>query len=148
MVERPKYPERRRVRECILKALYEREINSESAPFLRLEEGFAALNISFKKRDFGVKYLIRLLNLVEELDELISEYLIDWTIERLNLIDKNLLRMGIFELIYEPDIPVEVTINELVELSKIYSDEEAPAFVNAVLDRVAKDHVAPQKLLL
>jgi len=148
MIERAKYPERRRVRECILKALYEREVNPESAPFLRLEESFAALNISFKKRDFGVKYLIRLLNLVEELDELIVEYLIDWTIERLNLIDKNLLRMGIFELIHEPDIPVEVTINELVELSKIYSDEETPAFVNAVLDRAAKDHVTPQKLLL
>lgn len=105
-------------------------------------------DIPFNKRDFGVRYLLKTLNLIDQLDELISEYLIDWSIERISLIDRNLLRMGIFELLYEPDIPVEVTINELVELSKIYSDEESPAFVNAVLDRVARNHVAPQKLLL
>lgn len=143
-----RYPQRRRIRECILRALYEHEINPQSPPFWSLEEGFTLFDIPFNKRDFGVRYLLKTLNLIDQLDELISEYLIDWSIERISLIDRSLLRMGIFELLYEPDIPVEVTINELVELSKIYSDEESPAFVNAVLDRVARDHVAPQKLLL
>ncbi len=82
---------------------------------------------------------------IDEIDKIISERLVGWSLERLSSISKSILRLGTYELIYVPDIPIEVTINEAVELSKSYGTEKDRKFVNGVLDRVAKKFAPPQK---
>jgi N utilization substance protein B len=72
-----------------------------------------------------------------ELDHLISTYAEDWTIERMPVIDRNLLRLGTFELLHLDDVPAAVTINEAVELAKTYSTEDSGRFVNGILGRIA-----------
>ena len=71
----------------------------------------------------------------EEIDAYADKYLVDWKIERLNKVDKAILSIGIFELVYT-DIPSVVAINEALELSKKYSDEAVTKMINGVLDSI------------
>jgi transcription antitermination protein NusB len=75
-----------------------------------------------------------------ELDDLIRRYADRWVLERMPIVDRNLLRMGIFELLHRDDIPVAATINEAVELAKLLSTEDSGRFVNGLLGRVAREH--------
>lgn len=74
-----------------------------------------------------------------ELDELISSHAKDWTIERMPVIDRNLLRMALFEMLYQDDVPAPVAINEAVELAKIYSTEDSSRFVNGLLGTISAE---------
>ena len=73
------------------------------------------------------------------LDEIIKKYVENWEIGRLAIIDKNILRMGIFELLFLDDIPPKVSINEAIELAKKFGDVDSARFVNGVLDRIYKE---------
>ena len=64
-----------------------------------------------------------------------------WTKDRISKVSLSILRVAIFELLYEKDIPASVSINEAVELAKIYGDKEAPGFVNGVLSSISKELV-------
>jgi N utilization substance protein B len=75
-----------------------------------------------------------------ELDDLIRRYADRWVLERMPIVDRNLLRMGIFEILHRDDIPVAATINEAVELAKLLSTEDSGRFVNGLLGRVAREH--------
>lgn len=77
-----------------------------------------------------------------ETDELITRYAKGWTIERMPVIDRSLLRMAIFELAHRPDVPTAAIISEAVELAKRYSTDDSGRFVNGMLGRIA-DEVRP-----
>jgi len=74
----------------------------------------------------------------KEIDELANKYLSNWTIDRLGNTDQAILRIGIYELVYG-DTPAVVAINEAIELSKLYSDDDVRKMINAVLDKVYKE---------
>jgi N utilization substance protein B len=74
----------------------------------------------------------------EEVDALIRKYADRWTLERMPVIDRNLLRMAVFELAHRPDVPVAVAISEAVELAKRYSTDDSGRFVNGMLGRIAE----------
>ena len=74
----------------------------------------------------------------QDTDELISEFSHTWTIQRMPAIDRNILRLAIFELLGRPDVPVAVVINEAVELAKRFSTEESGKYVNGILSAIAK----------
>jgi N utilization substance protein B len=71
------------------------------------------------------------------IDELISEHASGWTMARMASIDRNVLRIGVFELLGRPDVPVAVVINEAVNMAKTFSTEESGRFVNGVLSAIA-----------
>ena len=73
---------------------------------------------------------------IKLIDEKISQYATNWQLKRMAVVDRNILRMGCFELIFCQDIPPKVSINEAVELAKKYSGVEAGKFVNAILDKI------------
>ena len=73
-----------------------------------------------------------------DLDALIARYADRWAIERMPIVDRNLLRMALFELLFRDDIPVAVAINEAVELAKALSTEDSGRFINGLLGRVAE----------
>jgi len=79
------------------------------------------------------------------IDEKIKEYTRNWSFDRLNTTDKNILRIAIFEMFFRPDIPEVVSINEAVELAKLYGTDDSPAFVNGILDSIYKKELLSAK---
>ena len=75
-----------------------------------------------------------------EIDRLIGEKTIGWKFERLALLDRNILRIGVYELLYFDDVPPEVALDEAVELAKKFGTEQARKFINGILDRIWKEH--------
>jgi len=71
-----------------------------------------------------------------EIDEIITKYVENWELTRLNIVDRNILRIGTFELLKTPDTPVNVIINEAIEIAKKYSTSDSGGFVNGVLDKI------------
>jgi transcription antitermination factor NusB len=78
---------------------------------------------------------------LKDIDGKISEYATNWQLTRMAIIDRNILRMGLFELKYTTDIPPKVAINEAVELAKKYGDLESSKFVNGILDKIHKKEI-------
>ncbi len=78
---------------------------------------------------------------IKEIDDKISEYATNWQLKRMAIIDRNIMRLGLFELKYTKDIPPKVAINEAVELAKKYGDMESSKFVNGILDKIHKKEI-------
>jgi transcription antitermination protein NusB len=76
----------------------------------------------------------------EELDALIEGNAKDWKLSRMPVVDRNILRLGLYEILHEDDVPIAVAIDEAVELAKELSTDDSPRFVNGLLARIAKDH--------
>lgn len=72
-----------------------------------------------------------------QIDDLIAKYAIDWKLERIAPLERSILRVAIYEILFVNDVPTEVAIDEAVELAKRYCSKEAPAFVNGILGAVA-----------
>ncbi len=75
---------------------------------------------------------------ISSIDCLIKKHAKNWAIERMAVIDRNILRMGCFELLFLEDIPPKVAINEAIELAKRFGDVDSPRFVNGILDKIYK----------
>jgi N utilization substance protein B len=78
-------------------------------------------------------------------DKIIEEHLQNWEFDRVAKVDKVLLKMGICEIYFLEEIPPKVTISEMVEISKVYSTDESPNFINGILDSVYKDFQKKEK---
>lgn len=74
-----------------------------------------------------------------EIDAYISKYATEWPLEQITIVDRNILRIGVYELLYNDDIPAKVAINEAIEIAKIFGSESSGKFVNGVLGAIYKD---------
>jgi N utilization substance protein B len=90
-------------------------------------------------REFADNLVHRVLANKDELDKKIKERVANWEMNRIALIDKILLRMGICEILYFPDIPPKVSINEVIEIAKIYSTGGSGKFINGILDAILSE---------
>ena len=128
---------RTKARGCALQILYAMDIRRGSKH--EIAENFW----NDHKEDIAVKKFAQeltdgtLLKLVN-IDNLISKYADNWRIERMAVIDRNIIRMATYELLYATDIPPKVAINEAVDLAKKFGDDESGRFVNGVLDKINK----------
>lgn len=121
------------LRETIIKILYQIYLYNKSNINYSLEE---VIKENIETENEFVKSTIEgVLNNEAKINELANNYLKDWTIERLSLVDKAVLSLGIYELVFT-DTPNIVCINEAVELSKKYSDDKVIKMINAALDRI------------
>ena len=77
---------------------------------------------------------------MEEIDAEIEAHAKDWSVQRIAKVDLSILRVAVYELLYETNIPVGATVNEAVELAKAFGGDRSPAFINGVLGAVAKAH--------
>ncbi|HLL04978.1 MAG TPA: transcription antitermination factor NusB [Myxococcaceae bacterium] len=131
---------RRTGRERALQALYQLEM-APGTPAEALASAWSASAEDGKPDPDAVRFAQELVDGVRahqaEIDELIEKHSHNWRLDRMSRIDRNVLRLGVFELKYRPDIPKKVSINEAVELGKNFGTEESSAFVNGLLDRVA-----------
>lgn len=130
---------RRKARAIALQALFEVDsVNHPSDQVLarRLEEETLTPEGQAFARDLVVGVLERL----ADLDRLISRFAPEWPVDQLAIVDRNVLRLALFELINLGDVPVKVAINEAVELAKTYGSDSAPRFVNGVLGAFLAGH--------
>lgn len=125
---------RRIVREKVLQILYAFELNSDALQ--SLTEGILADLEDEIDRKFANDLVNRVIIHRKELDLKIKERVDNWEMGRIALIDKLLLRIGICELFYFPDIPPKVSINECIEVAKIYSTAGSGKFINGILDAI------------
>lgn len=138
-------------RECALKILYQAEMLrraiSVAAQQFWSECAEGALPAGRQEEDIRA-FANRLIAGVEEnleaIDAKISHYATNWQLKRMAVIDRNILRLGVYELLYADDIPPKVTINEAVELAKKYGDLESGKFVNGILDKIHKTEIVPE----
>ncbi|MBI5232591.1 MAG: transcription antitermination factor NusB [Coriobacteriales bacterium] len=135
--------ERSRARRQALQVLYQREITGDSA-------GRIFGNQTYSLEDGEPDgYCRDLATGVEEhlseIDETIGSVSENWSVSRMPLVDRNILRIAAFELMHEPDVPPSVAINEAVELAKTFGGEDSSKFVNGVLGRVAERFAASEE---
>jgi transcription antitermination protein NusB len=135
---------RRIVREKVLQILYAYEMNKESLQPLSLEILKDVTDDT--DRTFAQELIRKVLSNIEDLDEKIIKRVTNWEMNRIALIDKILLRIGICELLYFPDIPPKVSINESIEIAKDYSTAGSAKFINGILDAVLADEKNTGKL--
>jgi len=81
----------------------------------------------------------------DEADELIKKHAQNWELHRMAAVDRNILRLAIYEMLYRDDIPPVVSINEAIELAKAYGGADSGRFVNGILDRIRKDLDRPAR---
>jgi len=112
-----------------------------------LRDGWTEKMLSPEIRDFTTALVTGVIERRDEIDACIQECSTNWSLERIGLVERNILRFAIYELCFLPDIPPNVTINEAVEVAKKYGTDEAPAFINGILDRV-KHAVGPRAMHL
>lgn len=129
---------RTQARECAVQVLYQAEM--AQAEWKESYENYFITN----EFPFGVKkftsFLVEgILAHSDQLDEPIKKYARNWDLDRMAVIDRNVLRLGIFELLYVTDIPPKVSINEAVELAKKFGDLDSAKFVNGILDSVFRN---------
>lgn len=132
--------ERSRARGWALQALYAWEARGEGPDTLIItfEELAAHLRISQKNRLYA-EILLRLTgNNLGRIDRTIQQHLTNWSLARLAVIDRNILRLGVAELLYVDDVPPRVTIREMMQLAERYATPESPRFINGVLDGVMR----------
>jgi len=132
---------RRRARELALQALFQFDVQGE--PFADELGRFLAESTDQKEvRDFARRLTEGTWQYRGEADAMLNELTVRWSVERMAVADRNLLRMGIYQLLHCRDIPPRVVINEAIELGKRYSTADSSQFINGVLDAAHKQIAA------
>lgn len=129
---------RRIIREKVLQALYAHEISQEPINDI-IGNIFGELKSHKEDFEFAKRLTIEVIHHKEEIEERIKRVVAHWEFDRIALVDRMLLRMGICEMLYFPDIPPKVTINESIEVAKTFSTENSGGFINGVLDAIFED---------
>ena len=134
------------IREKVLQALYAYELSKEPISYV-MENVLGDLKSNKNEFDFAKKLVTEVVHHTEEIENIIREKVAHWEFDRIAVIDRMLLRLGICEMIYFPDIPPKVTINELIEVAKTFSTEKSGKFINGVLDAILEDLKSKNLLL-
>lgn len=137
---------RHRMRLVVFKTLFQYEFRKDDP--LKILKEVVDRSLDDKAKDDAKRYVRNIFENLKEIDNIISQYLENWTLDRLSSVDRNVLRLGTYELLYEADVPIEVTIDEAIEIVKKYGTENSGKFVNGVLDRIAKEKAPKEKFLL
>ncbi len=126
---------RRTAREKALQALFQVDIGKNDA-----EDALRHVAGDVEKMDPFLKSLfLGTVKRLDEIDEIIKKHLENWSIDRLANVDRNLLRIAVYEMKYIDDVPLTVTINEAIEIAKRFGDEKSGRFINGVLSKVMED---------
>jgi N utilization substance protein B len=126
---------RRRAREIALQVLYQLDIDPQD-PKKVVALHWENFQPSEQAREFCLRLAEGVLQNRKDIDRLIEENSENWTLKRMAVVDRNILRLATFELRYCPDIPFKVTLNEAIELAKKFGTDDSGAFINGILDKI------------
>lgn len=126
---------RKRARIGAMQALFAMDINNDFSTD-KLEVFMENNNFQGDEVDYINRVVPDILDKLEVVDETIEKNLKGWTMARLAKVDRQILRVAVYEFLYKDDIPGEVSINEAVEIARLYSSDEAPKFINGILGTI------------
>jgi len=135
---------RRQTREWIFQFLFQLDFNPE-IPDVALADFWKDKNLVEREKQYAEEIIKGVMQHRDELDERISRYAKDWDSERLGAVERTVMRMALFEMLYREDVPPVVSINEAVHFAKDFSSFKSGRFVNGVLDRIRKDIDRPAR---
>jgi N utilization substance protein B len=124
-------------REAVIQTLYAYEMGNDDA-FNQFEEILKDKKVKNQKAEFAKKLLKGLTENIDKIDKVIKEHLIDWDFERLDKVDKQILRLGVYEILFT-DTPYQIIIDEAVKIAKNFSEDKSKSFINGILDKIAKE---------
>jgi len=127
---------RTKARSIALQVLYEVDLTGHPAGIV-LEERLADLELESKLQDFARQIIVGVLPIVTKLDKFIAQHAPEWPLDQVASIDRNILRIALWEIAIGGQTPIKVAINEAVELAKVYGSDSTPRFVNGVLGSLA-----------
>lgn len=124
---------RHQARERALQILFQQDIHGKAD--MHLDEFWNEYSASDESKAFAEQLVQGVLEHKKELDATIGKYATNWTVNRMPVVDRNILRAGLYELLWLDEVPAKVTMDEAIELAKNFGDDDASKFVNAVLDK-------------
>jgi len=130
---------RRRARECALQMLFSFDVTHSSVDELIETYWGEMAEAAEDVRSFANELVIGTISHLNKIDELIRLRTEHWRITRMAIVDRNLLRLAIFEFLYQPTTPMTVAINEALEIARRFSTHEATQFINGILDAIKRD---------
>lgn len=130
---------RRRSRELALQALFYMDMSKEASEEA-LERFCANFNPPDSARPFFFKIITGVLKYLPQIDALIERFSKNWRIGRMSFVDRNVLRIAVYELLCCSDIPPKVTINEAIDIAKKFGTAESGAFINGIIDSIRLAH--------
>jgi N utilization substance protein B len=132
------------VREWAVQLLFQTDMNPGDLAE-QLADFWSEHNVPEKSRSL-VEGLVRgVVEHRDEIDGMITKYAENWAIRRMASVDRNIIRLGVYEMLHRPDIPPVVSINEAVDLAKYFNSAESGRFVNGILDRIRKEIDRPAR---
>lgn len=136
--------ERRGAREWALQMLFQEDFNPGKLPDV-FTEFWTGKDPSARAQAFAEDLVRGVMEHREEIDRRLQGYAENWALRRMPAVDRNLMRLALYELLYREDIPPVVTINEAVDIAKTFSGEDSGRFVNGILDRARKELTRPAR---
>lgn len=132
---------RRRAREYALQLLFQLDITGDELSDGLLKEFWEGNKEDDDVKEFTGSIVRGTIEHLPTIDSLIRDVTEHWQLDRMAVIDRNILRAATYELLYRPDIPPSAVINEAIEISKKYSTEDSSRFINGILDKIQKSKI-------
>ncbi|HIA26601.1 MAG TPA: transcription antitermination factor NusB [Planctomycetes bacterium] len=144
--EKNKVGKRRLARELALKCLHQWDQQGTNSDPAETESLIADLSPDDDSQQYARQILTCYWQHSSEIDEAISNVATNWRLDRMAVVDRNLLRLAVTELRHFPDVPPKVVLDEAIEIAKEYSTENSPTFINGILDRMLPEKETPDGL--
>lgn len=128
-------------REMVLKILYQAEMTRRDITTAKDVFWSEKEKVEPVVKEFADYLALGVEKNLVHIDNMIKKYATNWQIDRMAVIDRNVLRLGVFELLFAEEIPPKVSINEMVDLAKKFGDAESGKFVNGILDKIHKEEL-------
>ncbi|MFA5074064.1 MAG: transcription antitermination factor NusB [Nitrospirota bacterium] len=129
---------RRKAREHALQILFQLDVRKTKPSAAILKQFWREYEADDEVKEFAEEIVKGTYKHLDETDALIRQCAKNWSLDRMAVVDRNVLRMAVYEILYRMDIPTSVTINEAIEIAKKYGTDESGSFVNGILDRAAR----------
>ncbi|HZN52080.1 MAG TPA: transcription antitermination factor NusB [Methylomirabilota bacterium] len=130
---------RRKTREVALQFLYQLDLHSEDDPGRHEAEFWSRHPVDEETHLFGDALVRGTKANQAKIDQIISQFAEHWDLDRMAVVDRNILRLAVYELLWTDDVPPKVAINEAIEIAKKFGTKESSRFINGVLDRIHKE---------
>ncbi|MBI1846179.1 MAG: transcription antitermination factor NusB [Candidatus Rokubacteria bacterium] len=130
---------RRKGREVALQFLYQLDLHGEADPEPHAEEFWSRHPVDPETRAFADALVRGTKHSEAKVDALLTQYAEHWDLDRMAAVDRNVLRLAVYELLFRPDVPTKVAINEAIEIAKKFGTQESSRFINGLLDRISRE---------
>jgi transcription antitermination factor NusB len=131
---------RRKAREVALQFLYQLDLHGAADPMPHEGEFWRRHPVDADTQAFAAGLVRGSKQQQATIDQLLAQYAEHWDLDRMAVVDRNILRMAVYELLWQPEVPAKAAINEAIEIAKKFGTTESSRFINGVLDRILREH--------